>query len=125
VPRPIVSRPVRGSLETPLWRKNSSLELSKCYQASHGRLTCISCHSVHHAPKPEDKTRTCLINGFGGEGRVSSGAKAHFLRGLESELKLRPPKKHYMRWLVVATRLNSIYTLEAWQMNMKPARSLS
>jgi hypothetical protein len=48
--------PVRGSLETPLWWKNSSLELSKCYQASHGRLTCISCHSIHHAPKPEDKT---------------------------------------------------------------------
>jgi len=48
--------PVRGSLETPLWWKNSSLELSKCYQASHGSLTCISCHSIHHVPKPEEKT---------------------------------------------------------------------
>jgi hypothetical protein len=48
--------PVRGSLETPLWWKNSSLELSKCYQASHGRLTCISCHSIHHVPQPEEKT---------------------------------------------------------------------
>ena len=48
--------PVRGSLETPLWWKNSSLELSKCYQASHGGLTCVSCHSVHHAPQPEEKT---------------------------------------------------------------------
>jgi hypothetical protein len=48
--------PVRGSLETPLWWKNSSLELSKCYQASHGRLTCISCHSIHQVPKPEEKT---------------------------------------------------------------------
>jgi hypothetical protein len=48
--------PVRNSLEIPLWWKNSSLELSKCYQASHGRLTCVSCHSVHHAPKPEDES---------------------------------------------------------------------
>jgi hypothetical protein len=48
--------PVRGSLETPLWWKNSSLELSKCYQASHGRLTCISCHSIHDVPKQEEKT---------------------------------------------------------------------
>jgi hypothetical protein len=47
--------PVRGSLETPLWWKNSSLELSKCYQSSHGRLTCTSCHSIHHTPKPEDE----------------------------------------------------------------------
>jgi hypothetical protein len=48
--------PVRGSLEIPLWWKNSSLELSKCYQASHGRLTCISCHSIHDVPKPQEKT---------------------------------------------------------------------
>ena len=48
--------PVRGSLETPLWWKNSSLELSKCYQATHGRLTCISCHSIHHAARAEEKT---------------------------------------------------------------------
>ena len=48
--------PVRGSLEQPLWWKNSTLELSKCYQASHGRLTCSTCHSIHHAPRPEDKT---------------------------------------------------------------------
>jgi hypothetical protein len=47
--------PVRGSLETPLWWKNSSLELSKCYQASQGRLTCISCHSIHHGAKAEEK----------------------------------------------------------------------
>jgi len=48
--------PIRGSLEQPLWWKNSTLELSKCYQASHGRLTCSTCHSIHHAPRPEDKT---------------------------------------------------------------------
>ncbi len=40
--------PVRGSLEEPLWWKNSTMELSKCYQASHGRLTCNTCHSIHH-----------------------------------------------------------------------------
>lgn len=44
--------PIRGSLEQPLWWKNSTLELSKCYQASHGRLTCSTCHSIHHAPAP-------------------------------------------------------------------------
>jgi hypothetical protein len=42
--------PIRGSLEQPLWWKNSTLELSKCYQASHGQLTCSTCHSIHHAP---------------------------------------------------------------------------
>ena len=47
--------PVRGSLEQPLWWKNSTMELSKCYQASHGQLTCSTCHSIHHAPKPEDE----------------------------------------------------------------------
>jgi len=44
--------PIRGSLEQPLWWKNSTLELSLCYQASHGRLTCSTCHSVHHPPVP-------------------------------------------------------------------------
>jgi len=47
-----VNPPVRGSLEQPLWWKNSTLELSACYQASHGRLTCSTCHSTHHAPPP-------------------------------------------------------------------------
>jgi hypothetical protein len=47
--------PVRGSMEQPLWWKNSSLELSKCYEASHGKLTCITCHSIHHTYKREDK----------------------------------------------------------------------
>ena len=47
--------PIRGSLEQPLWWKNSTLELSKCYQASHGRLTCSVCHSTHHLPRPEDE----------------------------------------------------------------------
>ena len=47
--------PIRGSLEQPLWWKNSTLELSKCYQASHGQLTCSRCHSIHHAPRQEDE----------------------------------------------------------------------
>lgn len=47
--------PVRGSMETPLWWKNSSLQLSKCYQASQGRLTCITCHVIHHPPTHENQ----------------------------------------------------------------------
>jgi hypothetical protein len=43
--------PVRGSLEEPLWWKTSTMELSKCYQASHGRLTCGTCHSIHYRPR--------------------------------------------------------------------------
>lgn len=40
--------PVRGSLEQPLWWKNSTMELSRCYTASHGKLTCMTCHATHH-----------------------------------------------------------------------------
>ena len=47
--------PIRGSLEQPLWWKNSTLELSRCYQASHGKLTCSTCHSVHHEAKPGEE----------------------------------------------------------------------
>lgn len=42
--------PVRGSLEMALWWKNSTMELSRCYTASHGKLTCSICHSTHHGP---------------------------------------------------------------------------
>lgn len=49
--------PVRGSLEQPLWWKNSTMQLSRCYTATNGRLTCLTCHSEHHGPKPgEEKT---------------------------------------------------------------------
>ena len=44
--------PVRGSLEEPLWWKNSTLQLSKCYTATNGQLTCSTCHSIHHPPAP-------------------------------------------------------------------------
>jgi hypothetical protein len=47
--------PIRGSLEQPLWWKNSTLELSRCYQESHGRLTCSTCHSTHHRPAPGEE----------------------------------------------------------------------
>jgi hypothetical protein len=47
--------PIRGSLEQPLWWKNSTLELSRCYQESHGRLTCSTCHSTHHLPSPGEE----------------------------------------------------------------------
>jgi len=62
--------PVRGSMETPLWWKNSSLQISKCYQASGGRLTCITCHSIHHRPTADNqvayfrsKCMTCHADG--------------------------------------------------------------
>jgi hypothetical protein len=45
--------PVHGSLEPSMEWKNSALELSKCYQATHGALTCGTCHSIHHEPKTE------------------------------------------------------------------------
>jgi hypothetical protein len=52
-----VHPPVRGSLEQSIEWKNSALEMSKCYQATHGQLTCGTCHSIHHEPKPgEEKT---------------------------------------------------------------------
>ena len=43
--------PVRGSLEPSIEWKNSALEMSKCYQATHGQLTCGSCHSIHQEPR--------------------------------------------------------------------------
>jgi hypothetical protein len=42
--------PVAGSLEQSMEWKNSALEMSKCYQATHGQLTCGTCHSIHHPP---------------------------------------------------------------------------
>jgi hypothetical protein len=57
-------------METPLWWKNSSLQISKCYQASHGQLACITCHAIHHPPTRENqaayfrsKCLTCHVDG--------------------------------------------------------------
>jgi hypothetical protein len=47
-----VEPPVRGSVEMPSWWKNSSMEMSKCFQASGGKLRCVSCHSIHKPPTP-------------------------------------------------------------------------
>jgi hypothetical protein len=47
--------PVRGSLEQSIEWKNSALEMSACYQATHGQLTCGTCHSIHHEPKPGEE----------------------------------------------------------------------
>jgi len=67
--------PVRGSMEQPLWWKNSSLELSKCYQASHGKLTCITCHSMHRTFKPEDKVAFYRSKCLGCHSEASCGLK--------------------------------------------------
>lgn len=47
--------PVTGSLEQSIEWKNSALEMSKCYQATHGELACGTCHSIHQAPKPAEE----------------------------------------------------------------------
>jgi hypothetical protein len=47
--------PVKGSLEQSMEWKNSALELSKCYQATHGQLSCGTCHSIHHQPRPGEE----------------------------------------------------------------------
>jgi hypothetical protein len=47
--------PVRGSVETPLWFKHSLMEMSKCYQATQGRMTCITCHIIHKPPAKDTK----------------------------------------------------------------------
>ncbi len=53
--RATVLPPVRGSLEMPSWWKNSSMEMSKCYRASNGKLRCVSCHRIHSAPTQASK----------------------------------------------------------------------
>ena len=46
---------VPGKLEPSMEWKNSALELSKCYQATHGQITCGTCHSIHHEPRPGEE----------------------------------------------------------------------
>jgi hypothetical protein len=73
--------PVRGSMETPLWWKNSSLQISKCYQASQGKLTCIACHSIHHPPTPENQVAyfraKCLTCHAEGDCKLSAEERVH------------------------------------------------
>ena len=47
--------PVRGSLAMPLWWKNSSMEVSRCFHDSNGQLRCITCHLIHQRPTEETK----------------------------------------------------------------------
>lgn len=42
-------------MATPTWWKNSSLEMSKRYQASHGQLRCITCQVIHNPPTPGNR----------------------------------------------------------------------
>ena len=46
---------VRGSILTPLWWKNSSMEMSRCFHDSNGQLRCITCHVIHNRPTEENK----------------------------------------------------------------------
>jgi thioredoxin-like negative regulator of GroEL len=46
---------VRGSMLTPLWWKNSQLEMSRCFHDSNGQLRCITCHVIHNRPTEENK----------------------------------------------------------------------
>lgn len=56
--------PVRGGLTMPSWWKNSSLEMSKCYQANQGKLSCVTCHKIHSPPAPATRVafyrKACL-----------------------------------------------------------------
>jgi hypothetical protein len=42
--------PVRGGLAQPSWWKNTAMKLSKCYDASGGKLRCMTCHNGHYVP---------------------------------------------------------------------------
>ena len=47
--------PVRGGLAMPLWWKNSTMEMSRCFHDSNGQLRCITCHVIHQRPAEENK----------------------------------------------------------------------
>jgi len=47
--------PARGSLAMPLWWKNSTMEMSRCFHDSNGQLRCITCHVIHQRPNDEEK----------------------------------------------------------------------
>lgn len=47
--------PVRGSLEMPLWWKNSNMQMSRCFHDSNGQLRCITCHVIHQRPTEDTK----------------------------------------------------------------------
>ena len=47
--------PVRGGLTMPLWWKNSTMEMSRCFHDSNGQLRCITCHVIHQRPADTEK----------------------------------------------------------------------
>jgi hypothetical protein len=47
--------PARGTIAAPGWWRNSSLELSKCYLASGGKMGCLTCHEIHKRPDAKSK----------------------------------------------------------------------
>jgi hypothetical protein len=48
----LLAPPKRGGMEMPGWWKVSSMQMSKCYQASGGKLSCGTCHVIHDPPTP-------------------------------------------------------------------------
>jgi hypothetical protein len=40
--------------ESDLLEHHFSMQLSACYRASRGRLSCLTCHQVHGMPRPEE-----------------------------------------------------------------------
>jgi hypothetical protein len=47
--------PVRGGVAMPLWWKNSTMEMSRCFHDSKGQLRCITCHVIHLRPTEDQK----------------------------------------------------------------------
>lgn len=43
--------PARYNLVEPSWWKESTIKMSKCYQASGGRVRCLTCHNGHDTPR--------------------------------------------------------------------------
>jgi hypothetical protein len=47
--------PKRGDpRESDLLEHHLSMQLSKCFRASDGRLSCLTCHQIHYMPRPAE-----------------------------------------------------------------------
>ncbi|MCU1273999.1 MAG: hypothetical protein JWO48_1430, partial [Bryobacterales bacterium] len=44
----------RDASESDLLEHHSSMQLSKCYRSSGGRLSCLTCHQIHSMPKASE-----------------------------------------------------------------------
>jgi hypothetical protein len=48
----------RGSTkDADLLEHHASMQLSKCYRASEGRLSCLTCHKIHSTPAPAERAQ--------------------------------------------------------------------